>query len=103
MDRQDDESDDVYPEEYDGPRVRIPSVDVPEVEVSTSESDAITDSPIATLFALHVLIWNAVLLFFSLGVMLVYFEGNWNTGGQLIVVSIVLTLYGVYRWPDSGE
>jgi hypothetical protein len=100
-DGRDDESEDVYPDEYDGPRVRIPSVDVPGMDVSTPDSDVIADSPIAALFVLHVIIWNAVLLLFSLGVMLIYFERNWTTGGQLIAVSVVLTLYGVYRWPDN--
>ncbi len=102
-DRQDDESEDIFPQEYNGPKVRIPRVDVPDVEVSTSSSDAIADSSIATLFGLHVILWNAVLLFFSLGVMLIYFQQNWSTGGQLIAISVILTLYGIYRWPDTGE
>ena len=102
-DRQDDESEGIFPEEYDGPKVRIPRVDVPETGASTSSSDAIADSPIAALFVLHVIIWNIVLLCFSLGVMLIYFRGNWTIGGQLIGIGIVLTLYGVYRWPDNTE
>ena len=46
------------------------------------------DSPIAALFVLHVVIWNAVLFLFSLGVMLIYFRQNWTIGGQLIGVQI---------------
>jgi hypothetical protein len=102
-DGQDNESEDIYPGEYDGPKVRIPHVDVPEVDVPTSDSDAISDSPIAALFVLHVIIWNAVLLSLSLGVMLIYFRQNWTTGGQLIGISIILTLYGAYRWPDGVD
>jgi len=102
-DGRDNESEDIYPEEYDGAKVQIPRVDVPEVDISTRNSDAISDSPIAALFVLHVIIWNAVLLFFSLGLMLIYFRQNWTTGGQLIAISIILALYGTYRWPDNVE
>lgn len=98
-DGQDDESD-IFPDEYDGPRVRIPRVDVPGGDGSTS--DTIADSPIAALFVLHVIIWNVVLLCFSLGVMLIYFRQDWVTGGQLVGISAILALYGVYRWPDDG-
>ena len=100
-DRQDEEPDDIYPREYDGPKVRIPDVDVPEVDVSTADSSVLSDSPIAALFVLHVIVWNAVLLCFSLGVMLIYFQGNWTVGGQLIAVGAILTLYGAYRWPEN--
>ena len=100
---QDNESEDINPGEYDGVNVRIPQVDVPEVDVSTDDSDVILDSPIAALFVLHVIIWNAVLLCFSLGVMLIYFRQSWTTGGQLIGVSVILTLYGAYRWPENVD
>jgi hypothetical protein len=109
-DGSDNESEDIYPEEYDGPKAQIPRVDVPEVDVPEVDvpevdvsSDTIADSPIVGLFVLHVIIWNAVLLCFSLGVMLIYFRQSWTTGGRLIGISIILTLYGAYRWPDSVE
>jgi hypothetical protein len=102
-DGRDNESKNIYPGEYNGPKARIPHVEVPKVDVPTSDSDAVTDSPMAALFVLHVVIWNAILLSFSLGVMLIYFRQNWTTGGQLIGVSIILTLYEVYRWPDNAE
>jgi hypothetical protein len=95
------ETEGVYPDEYDGPTVRIPHVDAPTVDVPTVDSDAIADSPIAVLFVLHVFIWNAVLLCSSLGVMLIYFRQNWTAGGQLIGVAVILTLYGAYRWPEN--
>jgi hypothetical protein len=96
---QDEDPEDVYPEEYDGPTVRIPRVDVPTVEVPTDGSDAISDSPIVAIFVLQVVVWNAILLCFSLGVMFVYFRGDWETGRTLIGASVVLALYSAYRWP----
>jgi hypothetical protein len=102
-DGQDNESEEVYPGEYDGPRVRIPQASMPEIDVPTGDSDVVVDSPIAALFVLHVIIWNAVLLSFSLGVMLIYFRQDWTTGGRLIVISVILTLYGAYRWPDNVD
>lgn len=102
-DRHDNDPDDVFPEEYDGPTVRIPQVDVPNVDTSVSDSDAMTDSPLADLFVLHVILWNAVLMSLSLGAMLIYFRGNWATGGQLIAIGIILTLYGAYRWPGNAD
>ncbi|MDS0293323.1 DUF7322 domain-containing protein [Halogeometricum luteum] len=95
--------DDVYPDEYRGPRARIPNVDVPKVDIPTTDSDAMSDSSITTLFVLHVVIWNAVLLCFSLGLMLIYFRQNGALGGQLLSVSLILALYGVYRWPRGED
>ncbi|MDS0298307.1 hypothetical protein NDI76_06095 [Halogeometricum sp. S1BR25-6] len=95
--------DDVYPDEYRGPTARIPNVDVPKVDVPTANSDSMSDSSITTLFVLQVVIWNAVLLCFSLGLMLIYFRQNGAAGGQLLSVSLILALYGVYRWPRSGD
>lgn len=99
----DDESEGVFPDEYDGPTVSIPDVDAPEVDVPTLDSDSLTDSPLAALFILHVVVWNAALLCFALGAMLIYFRGNLATGGQLIGLGAVLTFYGMYRWPNGGD
>lgn len=79
-----------YPEGSDGPTVDVPSV---------SASD-IRDSTILRLFVLQVVIWNAVLLAVSVGGLLIYFENDWRTGGQLVGIGVVLALYGAYRWPD---
>lgn len=95
--------DDIYPDEYSGPTTRIPRVDVPEVDVPTTNPDAMSDSSITSLFVLHVVIWNAVLLCLSLGLMLIYFRQNWTAGGQLLSIGIVFTLYGAYRWPNDGD
>jgi hypothetical protein len=35
--------------------------------------------------------------------MLIYFRQDWTTGGRLIVISVILTLYGAYRWPDNVD
>jgi len=89
------------PAEYDGPTVDVPSVDPPSVDVPTASSETVSDSPIASLFVLHAIIWNAVLLLSSLGAMLIAFEGNWDLGGSLLGAAGILTLYGVYRWPEG--
>jgi len=89
------------PVEYDGPTVDVPAVDPPSVDVPSPSSEAVSESPIATLFVLHVIVWNAILLLASLGVLLIAFEGNWNLGGSLLGAAAILALYSVYRWPDG--
>lgn len=90
---------DPYPEGMDGPTVDIPHVDVPRAPV-----DTVTDSPIIRSFVLQVVLWNAILLVASLGVLLIVFRSDWITGSQLIGVAAVLVLYSHYRWPHrSGD
>lgn len=98
MGRDGEGSDDPYPDEYNGPRAEVRSVDIPD-----SSSSDVPDSSLTTLFVFHVVIWNAVLLSFSLGLMFIYFEQNWRGGGQLVGASVVLALYGAYRWPDGVD
>ena len=89
------------PAEYDGPSVDVPAVDPPSVDVPKASSEAVSDSPLTTLFVLHVIVWNAVLLLASLGTLLIVFEGTWNLGGSLLGAAGILALYGVYRWPEG--
>ena len=94
-----DDSESLYPEGMDGPTIDPPSVGVPE-----PTEDVFQRSPIARLFLIHVVVWNAVVLFVSLGVMLIYFRNDWTLGGRLLVAGGVLTVYGLYRWPrEVGE
>ena len=93
-----EDSERLYPDGMDGPTVRTPSVDVPE-----PTGDVFSSSPIARLFVLHVFVWNAVVLFLSLGVMLIYFRNDWNTGQRLLIAGAVLAVYGIYRWPRGDE
>ncbi|WP_136602263.1 DUF7322 domain-containing protein [Salinigranum halophilum] len=93
-----DDSESLYPEGMDGPRVKTPSVDVP-----SATGDVFQRSEIARLFVLHVFVWNAVVLFVSLGAMLIYFRNDWTTGGRLLVAGGILSLYGLYRWPRADE
>lgn len=95
-----DDSENPYPPGTDGPSVEIPSVDVPSVEASTDE---LGDSKLTSLFLLHVILWNAVVLLLSLGAMLIYFRGNAATGGQLLAAGVILTAYGLYRLPDGDS
>jgi hypothetical protein len=53
-------------------------------------------------FVLQVLIWNAVLLALSLGLLLAWFRGQLELGGALIAAALVLAGYGAIRWPDVG-
>jgi hypothetical protein len=93
-----EDSERLYPEGMDGPTVKAPSVDIP-----TASGDVFQRSEIARLFVLHVFVWNAVILLLSLGVMLIYFRSDWETGRQLLAAGVVLTVYGVYRWPRGGD
>jgi hypothetical protein len=93
-----DDSESLYPEGMDGPRVKTPSVDVP-----SATGDVFQRSEIARLFVLHVFVWNAVVLLVSLGAMLIYFRNDWTTGGRLLVAGGILSLYGLYRWPREDE
>lgn len=105
---EDDPSDDPenpYPPGTDGPRVEIPSVDVPSVDVPSVEASTgeLGDSKLTSLFLLHVVLWNAVVLLLSLGAMLVYFRGDTATGSQLLAAGVILTAYGLYRLPDGDS
>ncbi|WP_380675226.1 DUF7322 domain-containing protein [Salinigranum sp. GCM10025319] len=93
-----DDSENLYPEGMEGPTVRTPSVDVP-----TASEDVFQRSAIARLFVLHVFVWNAVILFLSLGVMLIYFRNDWETGRRLLAAGVILAAYGIYRWPRDGD
>jgi hypothetical protein len=89
-----DDSESLYPKGMEGPTIDPPSVDVPD-----SAGDGFQGSPIARLFLIHVVLWNAVVLLVSLGVMLIYFRSDWTTGGRLLAAGGILTVYGLYRWP----
>jgi hypothetical protein len=98
-----DDSESLYPDGMDGPTIEPPSVSAPD-----ATGDVFQRSPIARLFLLHVVVWNAVVLLVSLGAMLVYFRNDWTTGGRLLLAGGILTLYGLYRWPrgtddDAGD
>lgn len=92
-----------FPDEYDGPTVDIPQVDAPSVDVPTASADSVSDSTLSTLFVFHVLLWNAVLLSLSLGAMLIYFRQDWTNGTRAIAVGVILTAYGIYRWPSDDD
>jgi predicted cobalt transporter CbtA len=67
-----------------------PSVDIPD------SSDA--DPRLQRQFWLLVLVFNAALLAFSVGLLLVVFHGRWDDGTTAVVVGIVLFVYGYYRY-----
>jgi hypothetical protein len=93
-----DDSESLYPDGMDGPRVKTPSVDVP-----SATGDVFQRSPIARLFVLHVFVWNAVVLLVSLGTMLIYFRSDWETGSRLLMAGGILAGYGLYRWPRGTD
>jgi hypothetical protein len=98
-----EDSERLYPEGMDGPTIDPPSVDTPSVAIPEPAGDVFQRSPIARLFLLHVVVWNAVVLLVSLGAMLIFFRNDWNMGGRLLVAGGVLTLYGLYRWPRGTD
>jgi hypothetical protein len=76
------------PPEVDGPE--IPSVEAPSVDVDYED----VPPDILRTFWILVLIANAGLLAFSLGVMFVIFRGNWDLGARLVVASGLLAILG---------
>lgn len=76
------------PPEVDGPE--IPSVEVPSVDVDYED----VPPDILRTFWILVLIANAGLLAFSLGIMFVVFRGNWDLGARLVVASGLLAVLG---------
>jgi hypothetical protein len=74
--------------EVDGPE--IPSVEVPSVDVDYEDVPA----DLIRTFWILVLIANAGLLAFGLGIMFVAFRGNWDLGARLIVASGLLAILG---------
>ena len=93
-----DDSESLYPDGMDGPTIDPPSVSAPD-----ATGDVFQRSPIARLFLLHVVVWNAVVLLVSLGAMLIYFRNDWTTGGRLLLAGGILTAYGLYRWPRGND
>jgi hypothetical protein len=71
-----------------------------------SSPERATDDPasrdLQRRFVLQVLVWNAVLLFLALGLLLVWFRGQLELGGALIAAAVVLAGYGAIRWPAVG-
>ncbi|WP_323192019.1 hypothetical protein [Halostella sp. PRR32] len=83
----------------DGPDV--PSVDVPSVD---SEYEDVP-SDLLWWFWILVILANACVLAFSLGIMFVAFRGNWNFGGRLILAGglIAVLAWRVYNRYDQRE
>ena len=77
-------------EESEAERELAPSVDVPD------SSNA--DPKLQRQFWLLVLVFNAALLAFSVGLMLAVFRGRWNDGIAGVAAGIILFLYGYHRY-----
>jgi hypothetical protein len=82
------------PEEFDpmslGPEIPTPP--------DPTETDADIDPGTHRLFWGLVVLFNVALLALSLGVMFAAFEGRLELGAQLVLVGIVLSAYGYFRY-----
>lgn len=72
-----------------------PSVDIPD------SSNA--DPRLQRQFWVLVLVFNAALLSFSVGLLLVIFRGRWDDGSTAVVAGIVLFVYGYYRYRTVAQ
>lgn len=94
-DREDDRPGE--PEEFDpdevGPEIPDvePSVEVPSVDVS--DAAASLDEDLFRAFWGAVVFLNVALVALSLGVMLVYFRGDWERGGASVAVGVVAAAF----------
>jgi len=81
----------------------VPSVDVPDVEVPETDSEAVgadVDVDTAKGFWRLVLVFDIALLALALGPMFVYFLDDWRRGGMLLVFGLLVFLYGVARYRE---
>jgi len=93
----------------------VPAVDIPEVDIpSTYEPgdsgdieavDADIDPTVSRVFWRLVLVFDVAFLAMALGLMFVYFRGDWTTGGPAIALGATAFVYGVreYREYRYGE
>lgn len=91
-----DEPDEENPESHWGD----PERDLPKVpEVRTPGSDSSADPELVKLFWASVIAANVGLLGVSLGLLLVFFEGDWTYGGLSVAVGAFgfLRTYTYYR------
>lgn len=75
----------------------VPEVDVPEVDASSSLT-AEGAGRIARLFWRLVVVLDVGLLAVSVGLMFVYFEGNWLRGLALSGFGVAVLAYGAVRY-----
>lgn len=87
-------ADDLEPEEFDPTSLGPDPPEVP--DLSEKATDA--DPDVRLLFWWLVLVFDAALLAFSLGLMFIAFEGKWALGSQLTVAGLVLGGYGYLRY-----
>jgi len=87
----------------------VPGVDPPEAPAvgdDLEENLGEADDEVVRTFAISVLLTNVAVLAVSLGLMLIYFRGQWRLGGGLVVVGVLaqLRMYMHYReWKRSGD
>ena len=94
----------------DVPAVDFPEVDVPSVPNTGSAEgaevvDADVDPEVSRFFWRLVVVFDAALLALALGLMFIYFRGDWETGGPMLALGAIAFVYGVreYREYRYGE
>lgn len=88
---------DPEPDPEPEPEARFPD---PERELPDVPSLEDVDVPgeVAVSFWALVLVANAVVLAVGVGLMLIGFRGDWETGGRLLAAGAILSVYGYYRY-----
>lgn len=87
------------PDEELGPDVPDPTEDLgPDTPRAPDLSDRDVDPELLKEFWTLVALFNVGLLAFSLGVMLIGFDGRWRFGGGLVVVGLLALVRGLHRY-----
>lgn len=81
----------------------IPSVDIPGRSEDDTESGhemfpSDVDPEVSRTFWRLVVVFDVALLALAVGPMFIYFRGDWQTGGRLLLLGGVAFAYGVYRY-----
>jgi hypothetical protein len=79
----------------DAPTVEVPGVGDGEGDDGALGADV--DPAVSRAFWRLVVVFDVALLALAVGPMFIYFEGNWELGGQLLAVGALAFLYGLYR------
>lgn len=82
----------------------VPEVDIPGTDDAAEADDDLemfpddVDPTVSRTFWRLVVVFDAALLALAVGPMFIYFRGNWEVGGQLLLLGGVTFAYGVYQY-----
>lgn len=90
-------------EKYHEPSENALGPDVPEAPEAPDLADRDVDPVVEGAFWTLVVVFNVGLIAFSVGVMLVVFQGRTAFGGQVTLAGAVILGYGLYRYRSARE